>query len=341
MIEIMYGDEIEKGERIGERQEQQPGQYAETWDGVMEESDVPEFNGGKPWGYVEPATESIVSPEVEADVVGESQYLQGAGKMAGYGLDTASKMYGLGTVLEAIKNTDESDRDAANPIGTIYTQVAPTPEARRQLYTEIQKDAAGQEAATEAGADNGTASKLGMDAEGNFYAKSRALDRDGTVVANQKDEANQAVWATKKLLNALDDAPAFAGLRERAAESGMSTIDYLVRDQVNPTLSQFLGAMGGEMGGVNADEMLANLEQTEEKKDMEDMETEIEAEIKAETAVGVEELLGEQRQEIMQNEELTKEEKLAKLKAEIEQKLDDKKDADASLDWLPGLDSNQ
>lgn len=304
----MYGDEFEKSEKIGESRERQPGQYAEVWEGAMEGQDVPEFNGGKPWGYVEPAEapaggEQVAMPvEVKGAGAGEAQSLQGAGKMMEYGLDTASRVYGLGTVLEAIRNTDESGRDAANPIGAIYQQVAPTPEARQQLYVEIQKDAADQAGE---GDEGKIPDKLGMDAAGNFFAKTQALENDGTVSVEQPDAANQAVWATKRLLSALETSETFAGLRERAAENGQGVVDYLMREQANPTLAQFFGAMDGELGAGDAEAVLQELEEQEEQLE--------EAEEQAEEA---EEELAEV-EELDEALEETEEEKLAQLREEV------------------------
>lgn len=101
---------------------------AAEWGTAME--DAPAFAGE--WGY----GETYENPDAP-----ESSPSSDAASLTDYGLDTASRIYGLNTVLDAILETNETASDAENPIGSIYDRLAPSPEDRKFLFREIKKTA--------------------------------------------------------------------------------------------------------------------------------------------------------------------------------------------------------
>lgn len=281
----MFGDDY-SGERIGERPDERHSEYYDIWqEGMMNADDVPEFMGDETAEWRErkkkPNAETESSDSEDADLgdfaerervepdattvaykppiaqvknveqLGElrnpadANNVQNASKMVNYGLDTASRIYGLSEVFRVLETVDETGRDAANPIGTFYERLARTPEQRANLYREIQRDTIlisnGGEAEHEMNI------LVGLNEHGDFYDKSVSTQSMEDEQQNQKSTA--AIQAMKSLLKALETSPDFAGLRKRAEAANMTPIDYLLREEYNPTLTYFLNQTTGELNG--------------------------------------------------------------------------------------------
>ncbi len=102
-----YDDTFEKfpGDKNDEIDPAAAAKAAE-WEMAME--DAPAFAGE--WGY----GETYENPDAP-----ESSPSSDAASLTDYGLDTASRIYGLNTVLDAILETDETASDAENPMSVI------------------------------------------------------------------------------------------------------------------------------------------------------------------------------------------------------------------------------
>lgn len=273
----MFGDGY-SGETFGERHKEH-SEYYDLWnEGMTEADDVPEFMGdetaewekrkrrqeGEPEDTSEETDNFAEHEETEPDATtvafkppiaevnsperhdelqnpNDANNLQNAGKMINYGLDTASRIYGLNEVFRVLDTLDETGRDADNPIGTFYERLARTPEQRANLYREIQRD-------TVLIANGGEAEHemeifVGLDDRGNFYDTQSMEDEE------QNQKSVLAIQAMKNLLRALETGEDFAGLRKRAEAAGMAPIDYLLREEYNPTLTYFLNQASGELNG--------------------------------------------------------------------------------------------
>ena len=237
----MMGDNLEKlpGENF---EAEKRGEYADVWENANMEEDAPEFVGEDPYNpdIVESEEESgEAEGEVKTEKAGK---YGGAGRLADYGFDTAARIYGLDTVLKNINETDETDRDALNPIGSIYERMVPNPDERANLYREISKD---------------------EDEEQRMAMK------------DTPEEVNNAIRQMKKVLDALENDSRFADVRERAAEEGMDVVSYLVSGEVSPTLTTFFEGLDAASGG-SVDEILDEIEQEEKEKQKEELNEKIE-----------------------------------------------------------------
>lgn len=213
--------------------EQQEGsEYTERWDEAFKQQDFPEFNDRSLWleenidtGEAEEELkdhEDSDSEVVEAvpaapeviiqDYANLGNSLDKAGSMVGFGFDTASRLYGIGAVLQAVMDVDETDRDAENPLGAVYERIATTPEARLNLYYEINKD----NARIEDGSSDLTNQSLqiGLAPDGEFYERNPA-ERQPEDTAQASTEAIQAM---KRLLEMLETSEIFADLRASRRE---------------------------------------------------------------------------------------------------------------------------
>ncbi len=208
----------------------------------------------------------VVSGETEKTSYNDE--LGQASQMAGYGFDAAAKMYGLETVLKEIRDTDEKDRDAKNPIGAIYDRLAPDPKSRRQLFAEIYKDSVEpSKYATEIKKDTPT-ERIGLDVRNHFYERSADADSSWYWRRSQENVTQNAVDAissTKRLLDAIENDEDFSKLRERAARQNKEPIKYLLYNDVNSTLSKFFDNVGESLE-ENANLAIQELTNEEYKK---------------------------------------------------------------------------
>ena len=299
---------VDYDERMGEKlgyfpEKEKRGEYADVWDDANMMEDAPEFQGEDPYnpkpveeqnhfnsGYDEYGrpvdTEGHVIEKDEKKVAPDADRYEtkrpvergygGAEKLTSYGLDTAARIYGLNTVLKAVNETDETDRDAFNPMGSIYSRLAPNPDERRHLYNQIQKDSV-----IEDSDDDENHNKLGFDEDtGDFYAVDEYSAGDAFKVTARdelaKRETNTAVREMKKLLNALQHDSRFENLRERAANEGKDVISYITSGNVNPTVTAFFDGLDAN-GGGSAEEILNQIEQSEAAKDVEEVNTMVQA----------------------------------------------------------------
>lgn len=277
MFDDYYGAGAKMGgERLSgdnSMESEKRGVYADIWDDANMMEEAPDFQGediyGNPIdndGNVISDDEKEESPDVdrfETNRPVERGY-GGAEKLTSYGLDTAARMYGLGAVLKVVSETDESDRDAYNPMGSIYSRLVPNPEERKNLYEQIQKDSVVSDADDDI-PDGSSRNKLGIDNEGNFYA----IDENELGTASDelaKRETNNAVRQMKKLLDALQNDSRFLNLRERAASEGKDVISYITSGDVSPTISTFFDKLDAESGG-SVEEILDEIEKEEEERE--------------------------------------------------------------------------
>lgn len=217
--------------------------------------------------FLERKERRVTSSETEK--VSYNEELGQASQMAGYGFDTAAKMYGLETVLKEIRDTDEKDRDAKNPIGAIYDRLAPDPKSRRQLFAEIYKDSVEpSKYATEIKKDTPT-ERIGLDVRNHFYERSADADSNWYWRRSQENVTQNAVDAissTKRLLDAIENDGHFSKLRERAARQNKEPIKYLLYNDVNLTLSKFFDNVGESLE-ESANLAIQELANEEDKKD--------------------------------------------------------------------------
>lgn len=227
----MDTNDFEKMER-----ERLTNPYAERWDGAMD--DAPDYIGenpdgspseyatldgqehpGQPPEYADPfnqasnialdASQPIENPAVAAE---NGEQIRGANKLAGYGLDVASREYGVDAVVKAIRNIDLTDRDVDQPIGAIYQQLTPGREARQDLFQKISAD--------------------------------EDYRREALATTRTLTEQRDAVAAAQRLFEALEQDDRFAPLRAQAEAQGQDVVTFLVNGQVKPTLSDLLGKVG-------------------------------------------------------------------------------------------------
>lgn len=271
-------------------------EFAERWMQAFQEDDVPEFDDSSLWLAGDPQdnedneeindassetnleiTDDIVSPDIvkistverhieqaqphdlSYDYSDFSNSMGQANAMVGFGFDTTSRLYGIDAVLKAVMTVDETDRDAENPLGAVYEQIATTPEARLNLYREINKDNARTE--DENSDLTNQTLNVGITPEGEFY--------DRNPVERRPDETSQAsvdaIRAMKRMLELLETSEIFAPLRKRAAEKGMTAIEYLIDGYENPTISDLFARTNEELTASDVDAILTELTEQEEE----------------------------------------------------------------------------
>lgn len=250
--------------------EDEPNAEAERWAAAME--DAPDYIG--PFGTVEAEDEQKdveeseaedgetgsenrpEYPEMEPDAEGaKAGDLAGANQLTSFGLDTASHIYGLGAVIQAVVSVDESGVNAENPLGAIYERLAPNPESRVQLYREIRKERVqGNQHNADAALDDADDPKIGLTADGEFYDKTQCDE-------NGHQESVDAIRALRRLIDLLETSERFADIRERAAEQGKTVVEYLVCDESNPTLTDFFNRAGEEMSEEEVEGIVEELEE--------------------------------------------------------------------------------
>jgi hypothetical protein len=297
---------VDYDERMGEKfpgynpEKEKRGEYADVWEGANMMEDAPEFQGDDPYnpsiveeqdqfnaGYDEygrpvDAEGHVIEQDEKKQAVDADRYetrrpvdrgYGGAEKLSSYGLDTAARMYGLNAVLKAVNETDESDRDAYNPMGSIYSRLVPNPDERRNLYNQIQKDSVVEDADDDV-PDGENRQKLGFDEDtGDFFAVDEydASDAFRVTAADElaKRETNTAVREMKKLLDALQHDARFEKVRERAAAEGKDVISYITTGDVNPTITSFFDGLDSA-NGASAEDILDTIEQNEAAKEVEE-----------------------------------------------------------------------
>lgn len=261
------------GERLDENGEAVENPEAAEWTSAMSGESgepVPPFAGE--WGYgpvpgvPESATvpESALSPgganpsELDASLnpeLAETDDLSGANQLTSYGLDTAARVYGFNTVVQTILETDETGRDAENPLGEIYRRLAPDPREREYLYREIRKEQVrNNQYNTDPALSDAEDPRIGFTRYGDFYDKTI---RD----AGSEQASVNAIRALRRLIEMLETSERFADVRARAAERGKTIVEYLVSDEDNPTLTDFFNRVGAEMSEDEAEEVVAELEE--------------------------------------------------------------------------------
>jgi hypothetical protein len=245
----MYDDKYSSERLPGENMEHEKrGEYADLWEDADMMNEAPEFQGEDPYNPEMTEEEEdgrrMAQGGVETNGVEKTTEAKTKGKYGGaenltsYGLDTAARIYGLNTVLKAVNETDETDRDVENPIGSIYERIAPNPEERAHLYEEIGKE----------------------DTDDKKEAREEA----------EPGDVNNAIRQMKILLNALESDPRFADVRERAAKEGQDVISYLTSGEVSPTLSKFFDSLENESAG-NVEEILDEIIEEEKGKQVEEI----------------------------------------------------------------------
>lgn len=227
----MYGDKY-TAERVPgyNPEEEKRGEYADVWEEANMMEDAPAFAGEDPY-----------NPTVETEGAGvekkpEKKY-GGAEDLTAYGLDTAARIYGLETVIKTVAETDETGRDAYNPMGSIYQRLAPDPNERAHLFEEIGK-------------------------EDDEAAKNERKE-------DEPEDVNNAIHQMKVLLGALETNPKFADVRERAASEGKDIVAYIVSGNANPTLTNFFDGLDAASGG-SVEQILDEIEKEEKEKQIEE-----------------------------------------------------------------------
>ncbi len=185
-----------------------------------------------------------------------------ASKAVSYGLDTASRVYGLDMLLVAVQNIDETGRDAKNPLGAVYERLAPTKEAQQDLYREMRCDLARpQRAAFDLPAAENTL-RVGRNAHGEFFEK----NLENGWPEPDHEVSIQMIRALKSIIKSLDDNSCFSEVRKEAQTMGLTPLEYLVQGEINPTLSFFLQQASAAIG-IEIEELLAPTMEVEEDND--------------------------------------------------------------------------
>ncbi len=248
---------------------------AEEWETAME--DAPNFSGE--WGYSDPASETSsnhLSPNPENTETSETPPVNietpttptssGAEQLTDYGIDTASRLYGLSAVLDAILETDETNTDSENPIASIYGRLAPSVEDRKFLFQEIQKDGVKNPESSE-DSQNTDRLLVGMTPDGQFYDK---LQQQDTAEQTSVD----AIRALRRLIDLLESSEKFADLRQKAAEHQLSIVDYLTSGENSPTLSYLLDRINQSTSEDNLEELAEELTSSLDDEPTADLENE-------------------------------------------------------------------
>jgi len=280
----MFDDKERTGERLGERgsenrENRNNNEYLERWEESMTSDDVPEFAGE--WGYGElpesggNEVEAAIAAgwgdlanmeptdlerEWQGDVgdldVGErsvKEELTDAAKITSYGFDTASRLYGLEPVIDAIVKTDETIDGGENPLGAVYRTLIPKVEERAHLYNEIQKDRVKNNQFNDDPNLNTNRILLGFGRNGDFYDRSK-------VAPGQEQQSVEAIRAVRRLVEILENDERFDALREQAYERDQTIIEHLMEEVDHPTITQLLNTINAETADDLVEEILDDVE---------------------------------------------------------------------------------
>ncbi len=184
-----------------------------------------------------------------------------ASKVVSYGLDTASRVYGLDTVLAAVQNVDEARREAENPLGAIYERLAPTSEAQEHLYGEMKRDLEKPQRAAFVLPTADDTLRVGRNAQGEFFEK----NPENGWPERSHEASISTIRSLKKIIEALDSDELFAKVREEAQAVGLSPLEFLVQAEINPTLSYFLNQVGAATG-IEMEELLVKTAKMSEEE---------------------------------------------------------------------------
>lgn len=231
-----------KGERLpnSNSELEQRGEYADIWEDANMIEDAPVFQGEDPYDPTKTIDEiEDIIDEKEKENKKPEKNRGGAESLTSYGFDTASKMYGLDSVLKIIEETDETDRDVMNPIASIYSRLVPNPEERKNLYDKINKELT-----------------------------------ESDIKEEKDSNPNDAIRQMKLLLNALENDNRFADVRERAAKEGKNIIPYITSGTVNPTLTDFFNGINNT-SGKDVEDILDEIEEEEKEKQIEELNSKI------------------------------------------------------------------
>lgn len=281
-----------------EREDQDAGsEYARRWKESMSADDVPGFTGE--WGYGDAKVSEEGESDKDAGEVNDStddaaqiinagwddlsnlakseepqdweaewqdgertikDELSDAASITSFGFDTASRIYGLNTVINAIVNTDETVNGARNPLGAIYQVIAPTVEDRAKLYKEIRKDRVRDDGYNTDSDLNDGHGPLGFTRSGDFYDKS--------INGPEREQRSiDAIRAVRRLVEILENDERFDRLREKAYERDQTVIEQLVDEIDRPTISQLLTNIDAEVSDGAVDEILSEVEQKEDENE--------------------------------------------------------------------------
>lgn len=302
----MFDDEEKTGERLGERsseKREERTEYTDRWETAMGGDDVPEFAGE--WGYgslpesglneteatiaaswddlakIEPSDlerewqdEKAGTDFAELDLAERpiKEDLEDAGKITSYGFDTASRLYGLEPVIEAIVKTDETINNAENPLGAVYQTLEPKAEERAHLYNEIQKDRVKASEYNDRPDLNTNHSPLGFSRSGNFYDKTKKIP-------GKEQDSVEAIRAVRRLMRVLENDERFDTLREQADQREQTLIEHLMEEVDRPTITQLLENINAEVAEEMVDDILDQAEEAADEAEKAEQE---------ETAVTVE-----------------------------------------------------
>ena len=214
------------------------GEYADVWEEANMTEDAPEFQGEDPYNpntTIDEIKETAEEKEKSESEKTSEKTSSGAKSLTSYGFDTAARIYGLDSVLKTIEETDETDRDAKNPIASIYSRLVPDPEERNNLYREIDKEL----------------TETDLDEE-------------------KDNDPNDAIRQMKLLLSALENDTRFADVRKRAASEGKDIISYITSGEVKPTLSNLFEGIEGA-SNQSVEEILDEIEEEEKAKQFNDV----------------------------------------------------------------------
>lgn len=237
----------------------------------QEDVDQTQFSDQKPEVQDDAAeilTEDISFTEIVEKgrrIIAQDEYIFMASRIAFYGLDNASKKYGLEAVLKAVASIGREAYEVKNPVGKIYAQLEPDSEKRSKLFQDMIQEGLTGDVYDYGSSNNIIGANLAFDSKtGNFFE--RPATGGGNVLFARKiqEQAPKAIYAVVELIDSLKTEPEYDELRAKASEQDIDIVSYIVADAEKPDLSILFSKIEAALGDKSTN-LLNEISNSEDK----------------------------------------------------------------------------
>jgi len=248
-----------------------PSDNTEQEKSSQEDVEQTQFSDKKPEAQdntAEILTENISFTEIAEKgrgIISQDEYIFMASRIAFYGLDNASKIYGLGPVLKAVASIGREAYDIKNPVGKIYDQLEPDPEKRSKLFQDMIQEGLNGDIYDYGSSNNIIGATLAFDNKiGSFFERPCTGGGSGLFAKKMQKQAPRAIYAVTELIDSLKTEPEYDDLCTKASEQNIDIVSYIVADAEKPDLSILFRKIQAALGDKTAN-LLNEISKSEDK----------------------------------------------------------------------------
>lgn len=203
--------------------------------------------------------------EEGGDIILEDERINMASHIAFYGLDNASKIYGLGPVLKAVASIGREAYEVKNPVGKIYAQLEPDSEKRSKLFQDITQEGLSGDIYNYGASKNIIEASLAFDNKtGNFFERPATGGGNVLFARKMQEQAPVAIYSVAELIDSLETSPEYDELRAKASEQNIDIVSYIVADVEKPDLSILFSKIEAALGNKSTN-LLNEISNSEDK----------------------------------------------------------------------------